>query len=149
MKALIAIAVLGAIAMLSGSFVGGSHGWLIVTIPSALITLWLVGCFLTSITSHMDDLAKLAYLNTSITSANERLESVKALAADKHGLPEQLLALKQDDNPVTRYMGLVSDAIRNVETAKDNYNRYVSRVQARAVGPFSIVVDVLGRTVPE
>ena len=149
MKALITIAVLGAIAMLSGSFVGGSHGWLIVTIPSALITLWLVGCFLTSVTSHMEDLAKLAYLKTSIASANERLTAVKALAADKHGLPEQLLALKQDDNPVTKYMALVSNAIVNVETATDGYNRCLSQIEARAVGPFSIVVDVLGSTVPE
>ena len=149
MKALIAIAVLGIITFASGLLVDINHGWLIVTLPAALITIWLVFSLFGSVTTHLDDLAKLAYLTKSVTSAEERLESVKALAADKHGLPEQLLALKQEDNPVTKYMGLVNQAITNVEISKDNLARYTSRIGARAVGPFSIVVDVLGSTVPE
>ncbi len=147
MKALIAILVLGSIAFISGAAVDINHGWLGVTVPTGILTIWLVFCFFASTWSHMEDLAKLAYMKSSVASSEERLEAVKALAADKHGLPEQLLALKQDDSPVTKYMGLVSQAITNVETAKDNLARYTSRIDARAVGPFGIVVDVLGKTV--
>ena len=148
MKALIAIGVLGSIAAWTSSLVTTNHGWLALALPAILLTIWLVFCYFGSVYSHLEDLASLAAKNVKITAAEDRLEAVKALAADKqHGLPDTLLALAQEDNPVTRYMGLVDNAIRNVEMEKGYKAVVEGRIASRAAGPFSLVVTTFGSSV--
>ena len=94
----------------------------------------------------MENLAELHASGSLVRAAETKLEQVKALAADQAGLPEKLLALQQDNSPVTTYMSLVNRAMSDVENRKRSQANIEGKIASRAVGPFSIVVKVFGST---
>ena len=147
MKGLIAIAVLVGLAFLGTTFVGPGNGMgYFLAIPSAVLAIWLTLCLFGSIWNHMDNLSELHASGSLVRAAETKLEQVKALAADQAGLPEKLLALQQDNSPVTTYMSLVNRAMSDVENRKRSQANIEGKIASRAVGPFSIVVKVFGST---
>jgi len=147
MKGIIAILTLAGLAVLGTSFVGPGNGMgYFLAIPSAVLAIWLTFCLIGSIWNHMENLAELHAADTEVQAAETKLEHVRALAADQTGLPEQLLALDQKDNPVTYYMKVVQDALSGVEYRTNDKARIEGKIASRAAGPFSIVVKVFGNT---
>lgn len=120
----------------------GSTIFLVVVLAG--LTLWSNITVLASVVSHLDDLSRVHRGKAGIATAETRLEKVRALAADQTGLPEQLLALQQDDNPVTKYMGLVDSALRNLENEQNYTQRAQASIAARKAGPLSCVVTWFG-----
>lgn len=127
-------------------------GWMDNPIPVRVLTVflgfyafWGFCIVWTSVDSHMTDLSCLKAADTNIRAAEAALDQVKALAAGTEtGLPEQLLALQQETNPVTKYMGLVDSAIDELRRAKERKAHYEANIASRAAGLLGIVPALFG-----
>lgn len=92
-----------------------------------------------SVGSHMTDVADVQAAKGKIKAGQVALEAAKDLTGDKTGLPEQLLALSQDNNPASTYMELVNRHITNLRYEEERLARAQANIDVRSVGPFSFV----------
>lgn len=96
---------------------------------------------------HLSDLADIQAAKGKIEAGREALASAMNLTRDENGLPEQLLALNQDNNPATRYMELVNSHITNIRYEEERLARAQANIDVRAVGPLSFVVEWIPKPV--
>jgi len=142
MKGIIGIIILMFLAAVGT--LGGKMG-LILTAPATFFAIWLFICHLTSIWTHLENLASVQALKTAITVAEFDLEIIMDLAPDASGLPDNLLALDQKSNPITHHMAMVQRALDRVAGGKNDLARTKALIDVRAIGPFGIVTDVFGK----
>jgi len=120
----------------AGTFVAA-----VLFIVAAAMTIAAIG----SVGSHMSDVADVQAAKGKIEAGQDALKAVKALTGDKTGLPEQLLALSQDNNPVynpvSTYMELVNRHITNLRYEEERLARAQANIDVRTVGPFSFVAE--------
>ncbi len=102
---------------------------------------------ITSIFSHIENLSRVRLGEVRVVDAARRTAQLKDNIKEIFGgkvLTDDILALANKDNPISKAIGSIDSAILNEEYEKNRLIRAKESIIARKTGPLSFVVSLYG-----